>query len=89
VTLPPLEALQAAGAKVALDGGVRTVDFDDADVVTGVDCARLVDALRGLLALGPVALHDVPQSLAHVLYRTGLLPAFQRCDVRADEPAAP
>lgn len=65
---------QALLTWLATAGPVTRLVLDELDIADGVAATQAVNAVRFLLSVHPsLCIHGAPQSLAHNLYRTGLL----------------
>lgn len=75
-------------AALAEDGSVW-LELGGVDLESGAACAEAVRAVRALLERGArVTLVQAPQSLAHVLYRVGMLPGLELIEPREEEPTS-
>ncbi len=62
-----------------LDAGSMGLDLEELELMDGVAVARMVDLIRLLLSASEqVKVFKSPQSLAHTLYRAGMLEGASR-----------
>lgn len=68
----------------ALDADLTSLDLEELELVDGAAVARMVDLIRHLLsASSRVEVSKSPQSLAHTLYRVGMLEGDSRLELIA------
>ena len=66
----------------ALDADLTSLDLEELELVDGAAVARMVDFIRLLLnASRRVRVFKSPQSLAHTLYRVGMLEGDARLEL--------
>ncbi len=76
--------------RVLADGDERIeLDMCELELDDGSAVAETVNAIRDLLEVAPVVVHNAPHMLAHTLYKTGMLAGerLQLATPRADEAA--
>ena len=68
----------------ALDADLASLDLEELELLDGAAVARMVDLIRHLLsASSRVEVSKSPQSLAHTLYRVGMLEGDSRLELIA------
>ena len=73
-----LEAMEGQ----ALDADLTSLDLEELELIDGAAVARMVDLIRLLLnGSGRVRVLKSPQSLAHTLYRVGMLEGDARLEL--------
>ena len=66
----------------ALDADLTSLDLEELELIDGAAVARMVDLIRLLLNVsGRVRVFKSPQSLAHTLYRVGMLEGDSRLEL--------
>ena len=73
-----LEAMEGEGLRAE----IASLDLEELELIDGASVARMVDLIRLLLSVSKrVEVLKSPQSLAHTLYRVGMLEGDSRLEL--------